>query len=250
MTTFRLSRPGPPASGPLRWLLGVGAFVALLGVASPVSGATFEPKPLFVTKSASSPPELVFEPEAVVARGLSPGAEVIFHGVTREHGGFFWRVVQTREVVLTDALGEARLELPAGEVGPLSVWTVVDPATGDFSLGTPAGSTAREVPFPADGLARTEAGLWWALRTRYERLEVLYVRPGEGAWWLTAIDGGSGDDDRREDSSLRASLEEARPLWGAEAPSPGFRPGDVVVAVSLDSLTYFAARLVDPADGP
>ncbi len=198
---------------------------------------------------AAAPPVLTFEPAAVVASGLAPGAEVAFHGVTRQHGGFFWRVVQTREVVAADALGEARLELPAGEVGPFSVWTVVDLGTGEFALGKPEGSTAREIPFPADGLGESEVGAWRVLKTRFERLEILYVRPGEGSWWLTAIDGGSGDDDGQEDSSLSASLEEARPLWGSEAPPEGFRPGDVVVAVSPDSLDYFAARLIEPGPG-
>jgi len=246
---------GVRVAGPLRALLAAGALLALFAP-SPLAAASRElgPEPglvmpISLKETASAPPRIVFEPDAVRASGFAPGADVLFHGVTRQHQEYFWRVVQTREVLSADAAGEARLEVAEGEVGPHAIWSVVDLATGDLALGTPEGSTAGEIPFPANGLGESEAGAWRVLRTRFERLEALYVRPGEGAWWLVAADGGSIDNDRREDSALSVRLEDARPLWGPEEPPRGLRPGDVVVAVSLDTLDYFAARLVTPGAG-
>lgn len=207
------------------------------------------PAVLFLTVSltplAAAPPELTFEPSVVVASGVTPGADVIFHGVTREDQVYYWRLVQTREVVPADAEGVARLDLPDG-VGPISLWTVADPGTGEFTIGSPEGFTATELPFPANGLDRAANGVWRVLRNRFERAEVLYVRPGVGAWWLLGVDGGSSDHDGREDSDLALSLEQAQPLWLAEPPPEEFAAGDVVVAVSLDTLDFFAARLVAP----
>ena len=194
---------------------------------------------------AAAPPELAFEPAAVVASGVAPGAEVIFHGVTREHQVYYWRLVQTREVVPADAEGVARLELPDG-VGSVSLWTAVDSGTGELAIGSPEGFTATELPFPGNGIDRAANGAWRVLRNRFERAEVLYVRPGVGAWWLLGVDGGSSDEDGLEDSALGLSLEQAQPLWREEPPPEEFAEGDVVVAVSLDTLDFFAARLTAP----
>ncbi len=194
---------------------------------------------------AAAPPEVTFEPAAVVASGVVPGAEVVFHGVTREHQTYYWRLVQTREVVPADADGLARLELPDG-VGPVSLWTAVDSGTGEFGIGSPEGFTANELPFPGNGIDRAADGAFRVVRNRFERAEVLYVRPGVGAWWLLGVDGGSSDEDGREDSALGLSLDQAQPLWRAEPPPAEFAAGDVVVAVSLDTLDFFAARLTAP----
>lgn len=193
----------------------------------------------------AAPPALTFEPTAVVARGVAPGAEVVFHGVTREHQVYFWRLVQTREVVPADAEGVARLELPDG-VGSISLWTAVDSGTGEFAVASPEGFTPTELTFPGNGIDRAANGAFRVVRNRFERAEVLYVRPGVGAWWLLGVDGGSSDEDGREDSALGLSLEQAQALWREEPAPEEFAAGDVVVAVSLDTLDFFAARLTAP----
>ncbi|HSL81273.1 MAG TPA: hypothetical protein VLF66_00770 [Thermoanaerobaculia bacterium] len=195
--------------------------------------------------AAAAQPSVTFEPTAVVASGMAPETEVVFHGVTREHRVYYWHLVQTRDVVPADAEGVARLELPEG-VGPVSLWTAVDSGTGEFGIGSPEGFTPNELPFPGNGIDRAANGAWRVLRSRFERAEVLYVRPGVGAWWLLGVDGGSSDEDGREDSQLGLSLELARPLWREEPPPEEFAAGDVVVAVSLDTLDFFAARLSSP----
>lgn len=194
---------------------------------------------------AAASPEITFEPTAVVASGVVPGAEVVFHGITREHQVYYWRLVQTREVVPADAEGVARLELPDG-VGPISLWTAVDSGTGELEVASPEGFTPTELPFPGNGIDRAANGAWRVIRNRFERAEVLYVRPGVGAWWLLGVDGGSSDEDGQEDSQLGLSLDQARPLWRQEPPPEEFAAGDVVVAVSLDTLDFFAARLSAP----
>lgn len=223
----------PPTRHPLARSLPIaGTLLALLALpaAAPV---------------AAAPPELAFEPAAVVVSGLPPAGEVIVYGITREHLVYFWRLVPTREVLLADATGTARLEVPDG-VGPRSIWAAVEPMTGELALASPEGFTPRELAFPAAGLGQSEAGAWRVLQIGFERVELLYVRPGVGAWWLFAADGATSDDDGAENSTLRVRFDRALPLWGAELPPAGLAPGDVVFAVSLDTLDFFAARLVEP----
>lgn len=226
------------------------ALVALVALGFSAAEAAEAAVPVPLGKAASAAPELAFETHALVASGLAPGAEVVFHGVGREHQAYFWRLVQTREPVMADATGTARLELPEEDrVPPRSLWTVVDPATGELAIGSPPGFTPEEIPFPARGLGESEAGAWRTLRTDFQAMEILYVRPGSGAWYLVAVEGSASDDDLQEDSTLTVRLEDAEVLWGSEPAPRGLAPGDLVVAVSLDTLQYFAARLVEPGSG-
>lgn len=194
---------------------------------------------------AAAPPTIAFELHAVVVSDLAPGSEAVLHGVTRERHAYLWRLVTAREVLAADATGTARLDLPDG-VGPISTWTAVDVVTGDFSIASPKGFAPEELLFPADGLGQSALGAWQVVRSHFERAEVLYVRPGTGAWWLVAVDGSGSDEDGRDDSALTASLEHAQPLWGDQPPPEQFAEGDVAVVVGLDTLDFFAARLVAP----
>lgn len=195
---------------------------------------------------AAAPPELAFEPEAVVASGLAPEAEALFHGVSRERRTYLWRLVQTREVVVADAEGVARLELPDG-VAPLSLWTVVEPGSGEFAIASPEGFSPTELPFPGNGIDRGQNGLFRVLRARFERVEVLLVRPGEGAWYLVGVRGSDSDRARGQGRpELAVELDQGEPFWGGQEPPEELAEGDVVVAVNLDTLDFFAARLVAP----
>lgn len=251
MTTVRCHRSvlGLRASGPLRVLPRVGAYLAFLAwlTPSPLAAAPAAPAPLFLGAAASAPPVLVFEPEAVVARGFAPGEEVIVHGVSRHRVGYVWRLVQTREVVLADATGEARLELSEG-LAPRSLWTAAGAATGEFYIASPEGFTPTEHAFPGNGIDRAPNGAWRRLRNRFERAEVLYLRPGVGAWWLLGTRGAESDRGRGHGPDLALELDQGQPLWGREAPPEQFAAGDVVVTVNLDTLDFFAARLVSPGE--
>ncbi|HSL81716.1 MAG TPA: hypothetical protein VLF66_03015 [Thermoanaerobaculia bacterium] len=248
MTTSSCSRPGPPASGRLRLLLALSAFAVLLAAPSSLAASPTAAAPLFLGPAASAPPVLVFEPEAVVAGGFAPGEEVIVHGVSRHRVGYVWRLVQTREVVVADAAGDARLELSEG-IAPRSLWTAASAATGEFHIGSPEGFTPTEHPFPGNGIDRAQNGAWRRLRNRFERAEVLYLRPGVGGWWLLGTRGAESDRGRGQGPDLALELDQGRPLWGSEPPPEEFAAGDVVVTVNLDTLDFFAARLVSPG-GP
>ena len=64
-------------------------------------------------------------------------------------------------------------------------------------------------------------------------VEVLVVRPGEGAWAATVGDGGEGDDDGAYDGRLRASLAGMRGVGEKPAEPPQrFNPRDLAAETS------------------
>ncbi len=202
--------------------------------------------PIPLKPAASSPPEIAFEPDAVVVSGLGPAAEVILHGVSRYHDVYYWALVPTDEVLTADATGTLRYEVPDG-VAPFSVWAAIDTGTGELGLASPEGSIAHEVAFPADGLAQAPGGVVRRLHTSWERAEVLFVRPGVGAWRGAASRGAQGSPTA---AGAEVDLASALPIEAAPAPPAELAVGDVVMAVNLDTLDYFAARLVPPGQEP
>ncbi|HUF77877.1 MAG TPA: hypothetical protein VMR44_03055, partial [Thermoanaerobaculia bacterium] len=205
------------------WLAGCLA----LGLYLAIPGGALAAAPVPLGRAASAPPEIVFEAQSVVASGFLPAAEVIFHGVSRERHVYLWRLVQRRDVVAADAEGVARLDLPDG-VAPLSLWTVVGPESGEFRIASPEGFTPTELPFPGNGLDRAQNGAWRVLRNRFERAEVLYVRPGVGAWYLVGVRGSDSDRGRSEGRpELTLELDQGEPFWRSEEPPEEFAEGDV-----------------------
>lgn len=209
------------------------------GIAFPLLGSLASP-PLLRAEL-----NLTFDTSAVEIRGATSGGEVVLHGVSRWHETYFWRLVPTTEILQADASGAARAELPDG-LAQRSVWFAVDTASGDFAIDSPEGFTPEEIGFPEHGLARDRGGAWRRIRSDWARAEVVYVRPGVGAWWLMSQDGAGGDADGLEGGGLSLDLDAARTLWRTEPPPSEIGADDVIFAVNLDSLAFFAARLVAP----
>jgi hypothetical protein len=67
--------------------------------------------------------------------------------------------------------------------------------------------------------------------------------PGQGAWTLTALDGGRNDGDGLTDRNIRADVASFKPLGSSPAAPDKFAPGDALVGVDYRSLTFYAARL-------
>ncbi len=219
-------------------------FLALPGGAAPAAALGMAPIPL--KPAASSPPQIVFEPDAVLVSGLGPEAQVFLHGVSRYHDAYYWALVPTDEMLTADESGSVRYEVPDG-VAPFSVWAAVDAATGELAIASPEGSIGQEVPFPADGLDQTPGAVVSRLHTTWERAEVLFVRPGVGAWRGIASRGGRSSPTA---AGAAVDLASALPIQAAPAPPAALVPGDVVMAVNLDTLDYFAARLTPPGQQP
>ena len=192
---------------------------------------------------ASVPPALSLAGGAVAVSGLAPGGQAVVFGVAREVRDGVSTVVR-REAVLADDDGDGavRLELP-GEVPAASVWVAVDLGSGGLAIATPEGSPFAQVPLPIDGLRRSQADLPDLLEAESAYVEALLVRAGQGAWSLTAGNGGTGDEDGTSDDRIRSSLESMTPVGGSPDAPRKYAGGDLLVVVDPNRMEIAVARL-------
>lgn len=183
-------------------------------------------------------PELAasFTDDHLTVTGTTPGGEVAVLTVWRERFPGWSRTTRFSEL-LSDDDGDGTVELALErELPEGSLWIVTDVANGAYVVATP-----RPWPFPE--LEAAERRLNPSLNTLEvdrETLELLLVRPGEGAWSLTVWDGGTGDDDLVPDGRLTATLPSFEPL-GLTEPLQQPRPGDLLFGIEARRMEWFAA---------
>lgn len=195
-----------------------------------------------VSASLLSQPAITFEEKAVVARGLSPGGQAVLFGVAREPQGFHSRVVRRAHIATADGAGEARLDLEQ-PVPARSIWLAADLVSGLFRTATPGGSPAKEIVVPVNAIETLGPGRSGRVRSDLGFIEILYIRPLQGAWVLAVGDGGESDEDRAADSSIAAALDRMAPVGSSPAAPADFVVGDILLVVDPRELQFFAARL-------
>lgn len=195
------------------------------------------PKPVL-----AAVPSLVLEADGVVLEGLTPQSRVALFGFIRHVEHFAARNLRD-EAVLVDEDGDGRLLFEAAhDPGDLAIWGAIDLSTGQLLRVTSAGLEDRE-RVPTVVVQRGEPGERDLLRDRRQALEILLVRPGVGAYRLSAVDGGPEDEEPGERGLLGLALASARPLEPGGAPLEGLAPGDVLFGIDPRELTFFHLRL-------
>lgn len=197
---------------------------------------------LVPTAAASAEMLLRFEETAVVAEGLTAGAEVAVLGVGRERAGFLPQRISVWEVVAADGTGTARLEL-GRPIPTESSWAFIELGQGEAVLAAPPDTALRQVAFPGRGIPASLRTLDDARR----ELTVLWVRPATdgtaGAWGGAVHDGSELDGDGGQDRAVRVLLDRLEPLGASTVPPETLAEGDVLVGVDPDSLEIYAVHV-------
>lgn len=190
--------------------------------------------------AAAEPPAVSFEPEAVVASGLTPKGQVIWFSVARETSRRATTVVPRIEARSDDdGDGTVRLELDR-EVPRKSIWFAVDLATGESAVATPEGFPKIERDLPGKAVPAALNRLELERQFAY----LVLVRPGVGAWSLRVGDGGESDQDGEPDGILRAALAGLVPVGETGSrPPERFSPKDVLLIIDPDRMEYSAVRI-------
>ena len=184
-------------------------------------------------------PEISFQQRSVTVDGITAQGQVVWYSVAREVAEDDVATLVRRSGVRTDDDGDGRVSWDMeGDVPARSIWVAVDLATGRLAVAAPEGYPLRRVGWRGRGLGRNNA--------RADRVEdlrtyadVLLVRPGEGAWRLTAGDGSDQDDDGVADGKLAVALDRMRSVEGSAgeaAPPERFGPKDVVVLIDPNRM--------------
>ena len=166
--------------------------------------------------AAAAPPVLTFEPQAVIASGITPKGRVVWFSVAREISRRAATIVPRIELAVDDdGDGKVRLDL-AREVPRRSIWFAVDLETGEAGVAAPEEFGLQEAELPARAIPAALNRLDLERRFVYAVL----VRPGVGAWMLRAGDGGASDEDGEADGTLRATLSRFTGLGPSPLPPP------------------------------
>lgn len=169
-------------------------------------------------------PTIHFGPGGVVVRGTRAGAKVAWLGMIRERGPHHIGVRLTRGL-RTSASGEIEIAEPGiGEAAAL--WAVVDASNGAaaHAAGPKLKDSAPQITIRAHVGAANVA-------VESAVIEILYVRPGVGAWTFGGGDGSARDADLTPNGVIVIPLAALQALDGQTAPPVAAENRDVIVAI-------------------
>lgn len=174
---------------------------------------------------------------------LTPGGDVILFSCARSgRDGRTYNDAKPR--LLHDDDGDGVVTL-AGDVPYVSVWIAVDYETGAVDVGAPEGASPWVRPISENFYRKDADEQILALEQELQRMSLLIVRPGKGAWSLRAREGDAGDRDNDSNGKLLVAFEDAKPLEeGKEQAPKHLKAGDVVVAVDLGQYDVFVGEVI------
>ncbi|HEX8408216.1 MAG TPA: hypothetical protein VF883_05090 [Thermoanaerobaculia bacterium] len=200
------------------------------------------------TAAADDVLRVSIESQRFALRGFaSPGRVVLLGMSVHANGGTITQIPFVTALTDDDSDGLIRYAPEAG-IPFRSLCAAVDLATGVIAIATPDGYSVRTVEVDRKDLRSDPEGLLDALRIDGSGAYLLIVRPGAGAWFLHAHDGGAHDGDSRRNGSMSLAFDGAQPLLGMPAEPPRkLRTGDVLIAldptsVELRTLTVTKGR--------
>ena len=170
----------------------------------------------------SADPVVNIGSNAVVATGLTPGAKSAWFGLSKDPDRQPLRITRSSFVLVADGQGAARLERPDGVLRD-SIWIVADLANGGLTITAPSSFKIKESKIPTAALKHRANGVASRLDLDADDIELFYIRPGVGAWRLSA--GG------------KLPLDQMKPVDDSPAPPTDFAAKDLIVAVDPFDLT-------------
>jgi hypothetical protein len=180
--------------------------------------------------AATKPAELTvtLEGSAVVVDGVSSRGDVVIWGLSRIPKQYHSRT-QTTSEIRNDDNGDGSVRLEVDYAIPLqSQWLAVDLETGRIAVASSQGFAPELKGLGSDRLKKASNGRLRRLELAMGDVEVLWIRPGIGAWLALTHDGAANDEDGRLDGRFTLPLEQLRPLGAAPPPPDGFENGDIL----------------------
>ena len=191
----------------------------------------------FASRPAAADLELAFDDSSLFIKGMTPGGDLALLSVAREPREWVMSVVMREDLLSDDdSDGAVRYEIEK-EVPVQSIWAVVDVATGEVAAGSPDGFVPETLELPPGRLLLGPGNASSRLASGHGRIHALWVRPGEGAWTITAGDGGPMDADGKSDHQVLVALDQSLGLATEEAAPVGVFPRDVLIVIDPDDMS-------------
>jgi hypothetical protein len=171
-------------------------------------------------------PNVEFGPDGVTFLDVQPGTRVAWISLTRT------RVASHTELRIDRGIEVARpsksaVVTRAGADQSRSIWAV---ASVDEDLAGTAVAPGYSVsPSPIEVNAAAGAA---TIAVVSPEVELMYVRPKGGAWFISATDGGVGDTDLQQNTVITISLQSLERVQGNPHPPASTAVGDVILMIN------------------
>lgn len=185
------------------------------------------------------PPVLSFNGATASVEGVTPNGTVVWFAAIRNVDQYTVAQTSVAQVAAADATGTSTLTV-ANPISPYSIWVAVDYQTGAYATGSPSRNFPLQLaslPAAALSLDGTGSNPGYLLDAA-DRIQVLLVRPGAGAWTKTVGRGGPDDESSPADAKLRFRLSRMDPLIAGAAGAAG-APGDDSAPASIGAKDVF-----------
>ncbi|HEX8172205.1 MAG TPA: hypothetical protein VF824_16845 [Thermoanaerobaculia bacterium] len=184
---------------------------------------------------------LTFEPAAVIASGITPGAKTMWMVVSYEpkHAGY---VITDDSFALVDSDndGVVRFEYtnPAHPIANQSVWVVVDLESRQFKGGTPADPQGSNIlTLPAASITRRLSTSDASVSNSGRAVAFWCVRASlSDAWRAISDDATATDMDNLPNRRVSSRLRSMQAVDTTAAAPDDFAANDIIVAVDLFTL--------------
>jgi len=190
--------------------------------------------------SAASPLAISFDTTSVVVSGVTPGGKAILFAVSREltpRRPASAQIVRRAEV-LSDAAHAGAVTLNLGKPVPsVAIWAAIDLTSGSYVVTASPGDSATALAV-SDLVKNDNAGQLKKLDWPASEMEAVLVRPGEGAWRLTAAKYSKLYEHGAPGGPIRTDIEKMIPV-GDSGPAPKtFKQRDVIVLMDPRWMQY------------
>jgi hypothetical protein len=190
-----------------------------------------------------APLTLQFSGGSLTAEGITPGGSAVVFAASIEklqsQPDLYGPRHRAEVVADDDRDGTVRIELPAGTT--MGIWAVVDVNSGRYAVSPTPGYEPQRFELPSgEALRHDNAGQLRKLQWPVSEMDVLLVRPGDGAWQLYASKDSGRDESRNTPGALRIDVGSMTPLGSTAAAPSRFRPGDIVVVFNSTRMQYGA----------
>lgn len=190
----------------------------------------------FGAAKQADPPQVTFERDGVIASGVTPDAEVVFFSVAREPKGYS-SLIRRRQGIERDLDRDGIVRFAVTPSLPRkSVWAVLDMSSGLVTITGPPGFDFSKLAIPGNRIKRGLTGKLDRLELDEGWVEILFARPGVGAWTLTMMDGAPIDEDRNVDGKFILPLERMQAVKAGLPVPDEVRNGDVLVVIDTSEL--------------
>jgi hypothetical protein len=170
-------------------------------------------------------PNVEFGPSGVTFLNVQPGTKVAWMSLTRTHVASHTELRIDRGIEVAKPSRSA-VVTRAGADQARSIWAVA--SVDEDIAGTAVVPGYSASPSSISVVATAGSG---TIAVVSPEVELMYVRPKGGAWFISATDGGLGDTDLQQNTVITISLQSMERVQGNPHPPAVTAAGDVILMI-------------------